>query len=240
MPSIDGFNEMIKDRERRKTRLISRLREAYEPIKKENINLIMDEFSKKQQEYIERKFKDAVTQFYNNYDPEYYIRLGNKKSESGGLYDIVNVGKAQDETGQVDFERGIDQVLDEDRAPMGRNGYDDIYEKVFKGGWHGGAEGINAKAARVWGAHPDPGTPYYRKPGMVYLSGLGRVWHKYGRWGRKAVQDEMSPYDVFRKQIEANEEKDSRKIFFDICDKRKEEKNKIVMGEMIPRVLREV
>lgn len=173
---------------------------------------IYKEYGKSEQAMIEKLFKKSVAEWYSSYSPSVYRR-------TRGLYDVLKpVDERSDEYGMAITEAtGYTDLFDPERLHEDRNG-NSLFEKVFMQGWHGGAEDIDGSKADKWGRHPSPGTPYYRRGGMVPL-GNGRViWHKYGRWGRQAIQTE-SPASRFAKKFGLADTGELDTLFHEIEDK---------------------
>lgn len=143
-----------------------------------------EEFGKYQKAYIQSKFNEYVSAFYSAYQPHKY-----KRTE--GLYEVLSL--ETDEHGIVQYD-SYDELFDETKMHPDRSGNDSLFDIVFKQGYHGGAPSIDSSKAEIWGEHPDPGTPYYRRGGYVKYPGSDkRKWHRYGRWGRRAVRTK-APY----------------------------------------------
>lgn len=133
------------------------------------------EFGEWQEQRIEQIFRSAVDRFYASYTPESYSR-------SGSLYDVFSPDR--NDTGMIILNPpGYDELYDTSGMR------EDLFQTVFKEGYHGGAKTIASGKADVWGAHPSPGIAYYRKPGWVKYPNMDKKrWHRYGKWGRPAVQ----------------------------------------------------
>lgn len=143
------------------------------------------EFGQYQRSKITDLFNNAVSYFYNQYSPEFYERQGDPDTLSGGLYELLSL--QTDEFGQVLYDDPMD-MIDANRLHGDRRG-NSLFKKVFLQGWHGGAEGIDTSKIDQWGAHPNPGTPYYRTPHPIY-----------SRWGEKAVRS-TSPWVIFNQSV---------------------------------------
>ena len=151
------------------------------------------EFSDWQRYEVQQMFKESVDEFYHAYVPSVYPRQGNEGS--GGLYELLSSNVTGNDGLLVFNAPNYDELYDPSKMHPGRGGYDGLYQKVFVEGWHGGAEGIASEKVAKYGAHPSPGTPYYRKP-VPY----------YKRWGRPAVQTK-SAYDIMKEKMnEADKE----------------------------------
>lgn len=142
------------------------------------------EFGTYQRAYIQKRFNEYVSAFYSAYQPHKYRR-------TEGLYDVLSLNT--DEHGLVQYDL-YDDLYDETRMHPDRSGNDSLFDIVFKQGYHGGAPSIAPGKSEIWGEHPDVGTPYYRRGGFVRYPGSSKKkWHRYGRWGRRAVKTK-SPY----------------------------------------------
>lgn len=167
------------------------------------------EYGAIEQARIRELFHQAVKTWYEAYSPSEYQRR----------YDLYNVLDLKtDEYGMAITEAaGYTDLFDEDRMGSDRHG-NSLFDKVFMEGWHGGAESISDGKADIWGAHPSPGTPYYRKGGFIPLTKGRRVWHKYGKWGHKAVQT-ASPAKLFADRFREEDEGNLNDTFIRIMDK---------------------
>ena len=94
------------------------------------------------------------------------------------LYNLLNI--PFDTWGRVAYS-SYEDLIDESQMTVDRHGHS-LYNKVFKQGWHGGAEGGEG--------HPRPGVPYWRTPEGQYYN-----------WGRRARRARISPYDRFVEQL---------------------------------------
>lgn len=143
---------------------------------------------KKGSEYAEERyralFKETIEDFYNDYDP---IDGGYERDYS--MYNILVVNKDKDgrmrtlgfdESAMTAFRSGYRNLTDQPD--------DGLYFQVFLSGWHGGAASDGKKHK-----HPDPGTPYWRKP-----------IPSYKHWGKQAekTDEDEAPYDVFHRKVD--------------------------------------
>lgn len=136
-------------------------------------------------------FEGAIQTFYKGYKPkdDGYIR-------NYSLYQLLNVGTNDDEYNSAYIE------FDSRKMTPFRSGYsgkDGLYTQVFLKGWHGGADHISPSKAEKWGAHPNPGTPYWRTP-RIESQNTGAIY--YPHWGEEAEVAEMSPFEDFRQRVE--------------------------------------
>ena len=141
-----------------------------------------NEYRSFQQQLIKDTFNDSISSFYGAYSPKKYKRHGNTSSHTGGLYDLINLDDGRD---YQFFEDDYSDIYSEANMHDGRKGYNGLFELVFVEGYHGGAKSISGSKAKVWGSHPSPGTPYWRRRGFVRAL---RRWHNYGKWGSAAKQ----------------------------------------------------
>ena len=126
---------------------------------------------------ISEAFTSAVESFYNDYRPRIYKRRGS-------MYRLLRIN--------VDASAGTVSYDFDESAMTYRSGYggeDGLYSDVFIGGRHGGADKIAAEKEAKWGAHPSPGTPYWR------------AGSHYERWGERATTALTAPYDAFLRTL---------------------------------------
>lgn len=198
------------DFERKQQLILQKMREIVEEESKVLMDDVNAEYGAYEKEKITEVFQNAVTKFYNAYTPTLYEREGDTGSQTGGLYDMLSI--AIDDEGRV-ILKTLSDIIDKDAAPTDRKDHS-LYEKVFLGGWHGGAASISKRKEKKWGQHPSPntsytladgssltGTPYYRTAGWVTLSKGQRVWHKWGAWGRKAERS-TAPYKILKTDLQ--------------------------------------
>lgn len=129
-------------------------------------------------EIVERFQKDlkkavnkAIDTFYHSYSPKYYKR----KYSLRYMYKITS-GKNRI---TIDCDPGY-------TFAKHRMSNDDLYNLVFREGYHGGVpDGIN---------HPSPGIPYWRTPHPHFTE-----------WGIPAIQTE-SPLQMIKQNIKTYEE----------------------------------
>jgi len=154
------------------------------------------EFGALYKQKIENIYKKSVDDFYDAYTPKVYKRthslydvLSVKTDENGMVIsgdDIYGFGLS--ESGAHNLGLSFMDLFDESKMVTGRGGQS-LFDTVFIGGYHGGAADISTSKEAVWGAHPQPGKPYYRRGGWVkYPGSTAKKWHRYGKWGRAAVK----------------------------------------------------
>lgn len=163
-------------------------------VKEENTEAFADaweDFGQYQRQIITEIFNRAVNQFYAEYTPKFYDR-------QYGLRDVLDI--AYDHRGVVITGHDNRLLFDENEMHGDRKG-GDLFNKVFIEGWHGGAESSRN------GDHPEPGTPYYRKP-------VG----SYRYWGGKAEKTE-SPYHIINEALEVGEKPNIRAALISIFNK---------------------
>ena len=149
---------------------------ATSELKKTNAK-IQKQFGAYQKELIRDLFKESVTEFYNAYTPSLYDREGNVGSREGGLYDLLDddmfriVG--MDNGGIIEYnsQNGVYDLVTP--VLLGREGVN-IFNTVFKEGYHGGAKG-----------NPDSNGYCYRFPDPYYTN-----------WGDEAYPSDP-PADIF-------------------------------------------
>lgn len=103
-------------------------------------------------------YNDVITRFYEDYHPTFYDRRGS-------LYKLLTLKSGADY-----LEIGFDPSKISYRN--GYNGEDGLYTKVFKEGWHGGAN-IEGKMLIPWTAPP------------VEYDGDSKPWAYPEPWGRR-------------------------------------------------------
>lgn len=196
------LSSLVDDLEEQMNTLVDRLTEI--------VNEELDQADKdtyKAYGVIEQKkakeiFDKSVTEFYGAYKPNVYKREANIQGKTGGLFDVFYMDL--DEDGMINTDvPGFTNLFDESQMHTGRDG-SDLFDKVFMHGWHGGAAGIDGGKIETWGAHPSPGTPYYRKRGKVRYPDGTVKWHKYGKWGRRA-EHSTPPASLFASYFSAAE-----------------------------------
>lgn len=159
-----------------KTEVLSYYDRYFRDLKQKAENEINKAIKKSYSELFEKVEKDvyeifrgAISEFYSDYDPEYYYR-------NDSLYNLMLTRRTDD---------SLKIWFDPWRMTSFRNGYsgeDGLYDQVFRKGWHGGAGSISEDKAEQYGAHPEPGRPYWRKP-IPY----------YTYWGRPAEISDLAP-----------------------------------------------
>ena len=189
----DNLRKKVEDVKRKVPEFQRRKKEIFMDEIEKALQEAAVEFGERQQEVMEREFFSAVTAFYNTYHPKYYEREGDTSTHTGGLYDLLNLEK--DVWGRVSYA-SYDDLLDQSQMTLDRRG-NNLYNKVFVQGWHGGAEGGEG--------HPNPGVPYWRTPQGQYYN-----------WGRRAKRAKTPPYERFIKQIYAAERGELSNEFHDI------------------------
>lgn len=202
------------------------------------------EFGAYQQKRIKEIFEDAVTRFYDDYEPSMYDRKGNKQTKSHGLYDVLDMQTQGN--GMVVYGDDYLGLFDRSKMHTGRDRDTgpaaDLFDKVFIEGWHGGAKGISGEKEGIWGKHPHSGDGYYRTAGMITLPDSGKsVLHKWGAWGKKAEQMETSPYDIIRQNLDEAEVKngDFDTVYNDVVSKHNDEAMKRV-EKVLPLLAKDV
>ena len=159
-----------------------RIRVAWKEEIEKEVKIGLQEFGTWQRTNIKELFESSVNTFYGAYSPKYYKRKG-----SNNLRSVLDL--KPDDMGILDLDKDNEHrgLYNEDKLHPDRNG-GSLFEKVFVEGYHGGAEGISSAAAEYWGAHPNPGTPYYRRGGYVKTKEGTGFYHPYAKWGRPAVK----------------------------------------------------
>lgn len=180
----------------------------------EEVDRAMDEanheFGMYQQAKITGIFRGAVGTFYDAYTPKYY------KDRKFGLYEILDL-KTDDAGMVISNDPGYLDMFDPAKMHPDRSGGDSLFQTVFMEGYHGGAKNISGSKLDVWGSHPNPGTPYYRRPGKVTYSNGIKKWHRYGRWGPAAIRT-TAPYTMFAENLKVAEAGEIYDKFKEISD----------------------
>ncbi len=148
---------------------------------------VFRDFGIYQRQIIERLFRETVGEFYTDYEPTQYHR-------THGLYDILDPQIDSDGTVVMDEASGYSELYNADAMDGHRLESRRLYQTVFVEGYHGGAASVSGDKAGIWGHHPSPGRPYYRRWGMVTYPDGTTKGHRYGRWGSPAERAEVSPY----------------------------------------------
>lgn len=145
---------------------------------------ILREFNKKasweKYKKAEEICKKEIDRFYSEYTP----RSGEKKKpykRQRDLYNVYNLDIEHD--GTFVFELGDEFMKKHHRV---ENVY--IYETMFQGGWHGGADDGPK--------HPNPGKPYWRvRPFEKIGDGDSSSY-----WWTKQAPKSSSPYDAIKQK----------------------------------------
>lgn len=202
----DDISAMINDMDNKRALWKERAMNAAQTRFKSTADKVYQQFGEYQRQKITEIFNGAVSSFYRAYTPEVYHR-------THSLYNLLHM--PLDERRLVDYDQAIN-LIDREKIHRDRaNGYS-LFETVFMEGWHGGSKSISRDKERTWGTHPQPGTPYYRKPGNVTYPDSGVTKrHRYGKWGRVAFKSE-APYSIFEKELRSAEGGEIYKMFQDI------------------------
>lgn len=188
------------------------------------------EYGAYQRRKVEQIFRDAVLTFYDAYDPQYYT------SRQYGLYELLD--PSIDTDGMIHIGDDYLTLFNADKMHPDRSGGDSLFQTVFIEGYHGGAKNISSNKSEVWGAHPSPGTPYYRRSGKVTYPNGVKKWHKYGKWGRPAVKTD-SAYNIFSTNLRIAEDTEMYEMFSEIAHRHNDEAFNKVCDE-IPDIMREL
>ena len=232
LKELPSISKKIKDN-RKKTQ-----KEEFEEMDKE--------FGKIQTEMYEKAYDDAIDAFYNSYEPIYYKRRFSLYRAWHAINDPDGsiVGTVPTDDGwSIDEDLLISANIIGARTGAGMRsglGVEELFKQAFEEGWHGGAKTIDDDKVAVWGKHPKPGVPYYRKPGMVtYDNGVSKM-HKYGKWGRRARKMRTPPRKMLLKDIKALNNGELAKIDKELYEKHKQsyqEKVKKYEAELIAPLL---
>lgn len=159
------------------------------------VNKMYDVYNAYEERKVRELFNSAVAQFYASYTP---IRYKRRYS----LYDVLHI-----ENGRVIYSNLFDWSKVKDRS--GKDSHDpsenpkSYYSLFFEQGWHGGATKIKPSSVYQWGAHPNPGTPYWRKDIRVFVGGQ-TVVVRYGTWGDQAYQTYSdAPLTIIKREFPA-------------------------------------
>lgn len=221
---VDQYYDDFYDR---LTTLANRVLDEMNKVSKDTVEKTYAEFGIYQRDKIRQIFNDAVGHFYAAYTPTQYER-------TYGLYDVLNI--SYDRYGRVMYDEILD-LLDPGRMHTDRKG-GDLFQKVFMEGWHGGAENIGT-SEDIWGSHPSPGIPYYRKPGFVTFPDGTRRWHKWGKWGRRSVRT-IAPATMMYNELLASEYGDLHSKLLEIVNRYNDEAMDRIHNEVIPRLRAEI
>lgn len=203
----------------------------------EATNRAKKRYSAYEKNVIKEEFNKAVSQFYRDYSPKEYKRQADMGSETGGLYALLEM--ELDENGRPIYGDDHEALINPDNLHGDRKG-GSLYNKVFKLGFHGGAEGIDGSLVYRWGRHPDPGVPYWRRPGiLISKSGkrTGRIF-KYARWGRQAAQSVPSPYDLFDINMAERESTDLRDELYRLLREEAAKASEEIQTKEIPKLIK--
>lgn len=179
--NISGLFNSVRESQRARKK---RIEEAFNKAVKSGSKIMVGEY----RDIISDIFKEAVNNFYE-YHQRYYKR-------TNSLYNIL-------EFNEDDGRASVEYTLNESKMTTTRGG-GSLYEQVFVEGWHGGAKKGNVtrfKSGKRAGMtirtpHPDPGTPYWRKPRDSYT-----YW--FSKEDGPAARTTPSPYDMFTTNVEA-------------------------------------
>ena len=230
MDNISKINKAFDDNHSKLHRQADRILELMNKETAVAVEAAYHEFGAYQQAKITEIFNNAVDIFYSSYKPKYYSR-------QHSLYDVLSL--ETDEHGMVVAqEPDYFNILDPSQIQPDRNGGSSLFQTVFIEGYHGGAKGISGSKSDVWGEHPDPGVPYYRRPGKVKYHDGTRKWHRYGKWGRRAVRT-TAPYTLFADALRAAKSGEIYETFDSIVHKHNDEAMKRVY-QQIPRIQEEI
>ncbi len=233
--SDDTINKIVKwaqDCEKKIPGIKKKMEENRLAVKKEEEEAWDKELGEAQRELYKEAYYTAIDIFYNNYDPEYYgrtfslYRAWNPQFESTGLI----LGTVDDESGlpSIDYDEFLKKNVDGKLTnPVRKNDdfiYDDsladlLFYQAFNEGWHGGAKKIDSEKADIWGPHPSPGTPYYRKPGWITTEDGEAIFHFWGKWGKRARKMRMPPKKWLDKEIKRLNKSELAKIDDELYEK---------------------
>lgn len=194
----NGFEQLRADLRayrQKVNEILERCVPKIEALTKEAAEASDKEFGQYQRDTITKVFNEEIDKFYADYTPKVYTERNHS------LYDILSIPTNERglvSTSDADFR----DFYDKEKMTKTRKG-GSLFDTVFVKGYHGGASFItngtddygNDKIL-TWGAHPNPGVPYYRTRGRVkYASGVSRT-HRYGKWGRKATKSKSPMYQI--------------------------------------------
>ena len=146
--------------------------------------------------------KKAINEFYGSYTPKYYKRKYSLKY----MYNIKS-GK-----NQITIDCDPKYTFAKHRL-----GNEEIYDLVFRSGYHGGAWGIAEEKIPMWGEHPDPGTPYYRTPAIGWVDEeTGEEHRRFEFWAYRA-KSSKSPLERIQEGV-AEYEKTMEDILDEVID----------------------
>ena len=129
--------------------------------------------------------KDIMNQvaenFYKDYQPKFYVRRGT-------LYNLLRINRIGFDEYEVDFDPSLMTY----RNGQG-GGEENLYNTVFRQGWHGGAS-----SGRL---HPKNGVPMWRYPYPIYVT-----------WGKEATRASESPLQEFLRLDNEESEADANAL----------------------------
>lgn len=203
MGKYDRIDEIIKKSIEANKKLAQLIGEEHARIARDVRNEVKDaiakEYSTYQKQRVEAIVKQGITDFYNSYPDVKYKRLGDASTGDGGLYNLFSPQTTDDGlyySTEPLFADLYDphQMASSNQELLSDGLKTSIFETVFEEGYHGGAKTISSKKSQIWGAHPSPGTPYWRGAGLARHPRTGkRFWHKYGVWKKEAKHVNTPP-----------------------------------------------
>lgn len=219
MGTYSDIDAIFDDIRNRITRLGNRILQAMNDETSKAMDDAMVEFGIFQQNYISNVFSSAVSSFYDSYTPGIYKR-------TNGLFDVLDL-KVDDNGMVISYSNDYMDMFNEEKMHKGRSG-NDLFQKVFVSGYHGGAENPY-----------DGGTLCYRAPGLYRPeNGDKPYWYRYGKWGRPAVRTK-SAYEMFVEDMRSAEGGEMLDAFKSISQKHNDMAIDRVV-KMIPRLEAEI
>ena len=188
---------------------------------------IYKEFGVYQAQKVKELFNQAVDAFYNDYAPHDYSR-------TYGLYDLLDIKYNSSGTVYMDSDNMYEDLYNPEGLSGHRAEGRTLYQTVFAEGYHGGAAGISSDKASVWGHHPSPGIPYYRRAGMVTYPDGTKKMHRYGKWGNAAVKADISPLNVIYNNLLVKQNTEMRDKLREMALAELEEIDNQVVKEIVP------
>lgn len=138
---------------------------------------------------VENMYRDAIDEFYEDYDPLYYRRRNS-------LYDLIDITLGKD---SLTIEFDPSKITYRDGTGGNENG---LYDLVFRQGYHGGS------TKDTKGTHPNPGVPYWRTPYLLY-----------SYWGQRAAKAPISPLLNFKLKLYKYQKSELQKDFDELWKK---------------------
>lgn len=173
---------------------IAQLQKKADRAYEEMLDKVIADFLDVVKERIKTIYNTAIENFYANYPNPKYDRREDK-----GLKHLLVITHDK-KKGELSWDFDPSKIPYRDGSGGGEG---DLYDLVFRQGYHGGSTYDSKK-----GKHPNPGVPYYRYPAPYYTY-----------WGRPAEKAPISPLEDFNQQIENYKKKQFQEDYDSIYEK---------------------